>query len=76
MKKFSLFSWYLKKISYICDEQKTLIEMDEQEILRHNLFNAVERALIKSKEQGVEITQSDIESALEFVILHLEYAEL
>ncbi len=50
--------------------------MNDQEILRHNLFNAVEKALIKSKEQGVEITQSDVESALEFVILHLEYAEL
>lgn len=50
--------------------------MNEQEILQHNLFNAVERALIKSKEQGVEITQSDVEAALEFVILHIDYMDL
>lgn len=52
------------------------MEHTEQEILQHNLFNAVEKALIKTKEQGIEITQSDVEAALEFVILHLEYAEL
>lgn len=52
------------------------MNFNEQEILRHNLFNAVEKALISTKKQGIEITQSDVEAALEFVLLHLEYAEL